>query len=96
MFCCLLPVVFFLLAASLLLAVFALYACFWGLVTALARPVAGMSSELNFWGADQFVHEALLRAPHFLIPLYLAVFWYKPRKKSTGDLASVTESVPDS
>lgn len=74
----------------------ALYACFWGLATALARPVAGMSPELNFWGADHFVHEALLRAPHFLIPLYLAVFWYKPRKKSTGDLVSVTESVPDS
>lgn len=47
------------------------YAAGWGFVTALARPVAGMSWDLNYWGADQFVHEALLRAPHFLIPLYL-------------------------
>ena len=54
------------------------YAFLWGLLTALARPVAGMSLSLNFWGADQFVHEAVLRAPHFLIPLYLVVLW-RPR-----------------
>lgn len=55
------------------------YAVLWGLLTALARPVAGMSLGLNFWGADQFVHEAVLRAPHFLIPLYLVVLWRRPR-----------------
>ena len=31
----------------------ALYAATWGLLTALARPVAGMSWSLNYWGADQ-------------------------------------------
>ena len=49
----------------------ALYAAAWGLLTAVARPVAGMSLGLNYWGADQFIHEAVLRAPHFILPLYL-------------------------
>ncbi|SMP72260.1 hypothetical protein SAMN06265222_11528 [Neorhodopirellula lusitana] len=51
------------------------YAVVWGFLTALARPVAGMSMSLNYWGADQYIHEAVLRAPHFLIPLYLAILW---------------------
>lgn len=64
------------------------YAAVWGLLTALARPVAGMSLALNYWGADQFVHEAVLRAPHFMIPLYLLFLWKKP--SSTGTLATPT------
>jgi len=59
----------------------ALYAAAWGLATALARPVAGMAPDLNYWGADQFVHEAVLRAPHFLIPLYLALLWLLARRR---------------
>ena len=61
----------------------ALYAVVWGLLTALARPVAGMSWGLNYWGADQFVHEAVLRAPHFVIPLYLFILWSKPQGASS-------------
>lgn len=57
----------------------ALYAAVWGFLTAIARPVAGMSWELNYWGADQYLHEAVLRAPHCLIPLYLFLIW----KRST-------------
>lgn len=53
----------------------ALYATLWGFLTAVARPFAGMSWELNYWGADQYLHEAVLRAPHFLIPLYLFFVW---------------------
>lgn len=53
----------------------AVYATAWGFLTALARPVAGMSWGLNYWGADQYLHEAVLRAPHFLIPLYLLLIW---------------------
>ncbi len=60
----------------------ALYAVGWGLLTALARPVAGMSWSLNYWGADQFLQETVLRAPHFLIPLYLFLLWQKPREAS--------------
>jgi hypothetical protein len=56
----------------------ALYGAVWGFLTAIARPVAGMSWSLNYWGADQFLHEAVLRAPHYLIPLYLFLLWRKP------------------
>ncbi|QEG01927.1 hypothetical protein Mal15_60080 [Stieleria maiorica] len=55
------------------------YAVLWGLLTALARPVAGMSTGLIYWGADQYVHESVLRAPHFLIPLYLFLLWRRPQ-----------------
>lgn len=55
----------------------ALYAVLWGFLTALARPVAGMSMSLNYWGSDQYVHELILRAPHFMIPLYLFLLWGK-------------------
>lgn len=55
----------------------ALYAAVWGFLTAFARPVAGMSVSLNYWGADQYIHEVLLRAPHFMIPLYLFILWRK-------------------
>jgi len=58
------------------------YAVIWGLATALARPVAGMSWTLNYWGADQYVHEAILRAPHFLIPLYLFFLLRRPDPNS--------------
>lgn len=60
-----------------------LYAAVWGLLTAIARPAAGMSWDLYYWGADQFIHEAVLRAPHYLIPLYLFVLWRKPRPADT-------------
>lgn len=59
----------------------ALYAAVWGFLTAIARPVAGMSWSLNYWGADQFLHEAVLRGPHFLIPLYLFFAWRKRREE---------------
>ncbi len=57
----------------------ALYAAAWGFVTAIARPVAGMSLSLNYWGADQFIHEAVLRAPHVFIPLFLFFLWREPQ-----------------
>ena len=47
------------------------YATLWGTLTALARPVAGMAFESNWWGADQFLHEAILRIPHAAVPLFL-------------------------
>jgi len=55
----------------------AIYAVVWGFLTAIARPVAGMSWSLYYWGADQYVHEAVLRAPHWVIPLYLFIVWGK-------------------
>ena len=57
----------------------ACYAAIWGFLTALARPVAGMSTDLNYFGADQYLHEMILRAPHFVLPLYLFLVWRTPR-----------------
>lgn len=71
----------------------ALYAALWGLLTALARPIAGMDSTLHYWGADQFVHEAVLRGPHYLIPLYLFLIWRRPRK--SDEQATQPVGVPD-
>lgn len=74
----------------------ALYAAVWGLLTALARPVAGMSMDLNYWGADQFLHEAVLRAPHFMIPLYLFLLWRKPApsRESVDSSVAVDKATP--
>lgn len=85
----------FLVCAGILIPPFrrgcALYASAWGFLTAIARPVAGMSWTLNYWGADQFLHEAVLRAPHFLIPLYLFFLWRTPQQtKSPADRSQHT------
>lgn len=47
------------------------YATVWGLLTAMARPVAGMSIDVPWWGTHQFLHEAVLRMPHACLPLFL-------------------------
>jgi hypothetical protein len=60
----------------------AVYATVWGLLTALARPIAGMAMELNYFGTDQFLHESLTRAPHYLIPLFLVLLF---KKEKTAD-----------
>ena len=75
----------------------ALYAAAWGFLTAIARPVAGMSLSLNYWGADQFIHEAVLRAPHFFIPLYLFFLWRKPqRSEDVAPRSGLTSEPEDS
>lgn len=66
----------------------ALYAAVWGGLTALARPLAGMKTGLLWWGADQFVHEAVVRAPHLVIPLFLFLLW-RPRP-----IAAIEETAP--
>jgi hypothetical protein len=72
-----------------------LYGAMWGFLTALARPVAGMSMSLNYWGADQYLHEAILRAPHFLVPLYLFLVWRRPDEEEEATRASkVIEETP--
>ncbi len=75
-----------------------LYAAVWGFMTALARPVAGMSTSLNYWGVDQFLHELFLRAPHFMIPLYLFFLWRKlePDESLEPDLESTDTANPPS
>ena len=56
------------------------YAAGWGLATAVARPVAGMSTTLNYYGTDHYLHEAVLRTPHFLIPMFLFFLWQQPNE----------------
>ena len=73
----------------------ALYAAIWGLLTAIARPVAGMSLSLNYWGADQFIHEAVLRAPHYVIPLYLFLVWRRSDEIETVAADSNTGTGPN-
>ncbi len=60
------------------------YATLWGLLTSLARPVAGMSVQADWWGADQFLHEAMLRAPHACLPLFL---WFALRRCKPPNIA---------
>ena len=51
------------------------YAATWGALTALARPIAGMSVDAEWCGADEFLHEAILRAPHVALPLFLLIIF---------------------
>lgn len=73
----------------------AAYGILWGLLTALARPVAGMSWGLYYYGADQFIHEAVLRAPHWMIPLFLFIAWRqaKPRAVSEKSMPCFSNSL---
>ena len=61
-----------------------LYGIFWGFVTALARPWAGMSLSYEWWGADQYLHGFFLRFPHFIIPLFL--YFVLCRGKETAEV----------
>ncbi len=72
----------------------AFYASVWGFLTAIARPVSGMSWGLNYWGADQYLHEAVLRAPHFLIPLYLFLLWRGQRPDGSSVKLETTQTNP--
>ncbi len=74
----------------------AFYAALWGLLTSLARPVAGMSLDLQYWGADHFIHEAVLRAPHFLVPLCLFFLWHQPRRAGNPGSSLATMPSPGS
>ena len=70
----------------------ALYAFFWGLMTAAARPIAGMSWDLNYWGADQFLPELVYRSPHWFIPLFLFLYWtFAESQKAAATQKSIVD-----
>jgi hypothetical protein len=69
-----------------------MYAAVWGVLTALARPVAGMSTSLIWWGADQFLHQAIYRTPHFLIPVFLFLVWRTPAAAPSAVETEMTDS----
>ncbi|MDB3941646.1 hypothetical protein N9406_11850, partial [Verrucomicrobiales bacterium] len=70
-----------------------LYAAIWGFLTALARPVAGMDMDLNFFGADRYLHESILRTPHFIIPLFLFFLWKKSPDSDQRNLPPETRTI---
>lgn len=65
-----------------------LYCVFWGFSTSAARIWAYFYPE--FWQESlfQWVHEFLMRAPHFLIPLLLYVFLYGIRRTSSASTSN--------
>ena len=70
------------------------YAALWGVLTAFARPVAGMAFAAPWWGADQFLHEAILRIPHAALPFFLLlVLGRQPLANSDENLKIGTESI---
>ena len=70
----------------------AIYAALWGLATALARPMSGMSTDLIYFGADHHIHQFVLRAPHIIIPLYLAILWSKSKAEAPA-MAAVEDAM---
>lgn len=55
---------------------------FWGAVTSMARIVAHLDHELMAMSSHQWVHETLLRFPHFMVPL--AMYLYLSEQKKAG------------
>lgn len=47
------------------------YAVFWGTATTLARVWAYFHPEFWLSSLHQWMHESIMRAPHFLLPLFL-------------------------
>jgi hypothetical protein len=65
------------------------YATFWGLATTLARPWSALVTAGWEQMMMQWLHEAVMRLPHFLIPLLLAHWLYiqwKKRQPQQGTL----------
>lgn len=63
----------------------ALYAAFWGLVTALARPVSGVHMDYLARTLLQWGPEFILRTSHFLLPW--AIFeYYSAMKRDSSEV----------
>lgn len=73
-----------------------LYAAGWGLVTALARPLAYV--DLNFLGAslNQTLPEFLYRLPHAFVPLavYLAMEKIRRQTEKASRLSGASPEIP--
>lgn len=53
------------------------YATIWGLLTALARPVAHFYPQFWLDSLAQWTPELLFRVPHFIIPAWLFLFYWR-------------------
>jgi hypothetical protein len=59
-----------------------IFMIFWGAVTSLARIVAHLDHEQMALTSHEWVHETILRAPHFLVPL--AMYLVLSQQKKAG------------
>ncbi len=60
------------------------YAVFWGGITSLARIWAYVDTG-HFWPTlAQWTHESVLRAPHFLVPLFLLMYIWEISHQSAA------------
>ena len=69
-----------------------LYACFWGLITALARIVSGFHYDFSLSIIHQYFYLTLYRLPHGLIPLLIHLYVtkaYTKKANETSNLVSV-------
>ena len=69
-----------------------LYACFWGLITALARIVSGFHYDFSLSIIHQYFYLTLYRLPHGLIPLLIYLYVtkaYTKKANETSNLVSV-------
>ncbi len=57
------------------------YAVIWGALTSFARIIGNYYLDFPLESLHQWVFEAVLRFPHFLIPLVLIVAFNKNRRK---------------
>mgnify|MGYP005846932203 CR=1 FL=1 len=73
LFLCHIAVIDFMAAAGLFIRrtqkYAALYMVAWGLLTALARPLAHFTPAENFYGLHPWIAESLVRMPHALLPV---------------------------
>jgi hypothetical protein len=68
-----------------------LYACFWGLVTALARIFSGFHYDFSLSIIHQYLYLTIYRLPHGLIPLLVYLYLSKnslEKSKTVNSLVS--------
>lgn len=58
-----------------------LYACFWGIVTALARILSGFHYDFSLSIMHQYLYLTIYRLPHGLIPLMVYLYLVKNNSK---------------
>ncbi len=66
------------------------YAVFWGLATTVARVWAYFNWEWLGAILEQWLHESVMRFPHFLIPLAVLLYLYFPFQKKKSDTIITT------
>lgn len=69
-----------------------LYACFWGLVTALARIFSGFHYDFSLSIIHQYLYLTIYRLPHGLIPLLVYLYLSKNSLKKSKTVNSLVSA----